>query len=93
MCIGVCIVLLFDFNLFNKINALILFIDSYYRTIFSNKIIWLLLHCFAFLNTNVHFCALLVWQNCGRYSEIVCGAMQGYANSMCYLEAPVALVF
>ncbi|EFN9165804.1 hypothetical protein D3079_23560 [Escherichia coli] len=27
-------------------------------TIFSNKIIWLLLRCFAFLNTNVHFCAL-----------------------------------
>ena len=62
-------------------------------TIFSNKIIWLLLHCFAFLNTNVHFCALWVWQNCGRYSEIVCGPMQGYANSMSYLEAPLYLVF
>lgn len=62
-------------------------------TIFSNKIIWLPLHCFAFFNTNVHFCALCVWQNCGRYSEIVCGAMQGYANSMCYLVAPPVLSF
>lgn len=33
MCIGVCIDLFFDINLFNKINLLILFIDSYYRTI------------------------------------------------------------
>lgn len=32
MCIGVCIDLFFDINLFNKINLLILFIDSYYRT-------------------------------------------------------------
>ena len=62
-------------------------------TIFLNKIISLPLHCFAFLNTNVHFCALLVWQNCGRYSEIVCGSMQGYANSMCYLIAPAYLSF
>lgn len=31
MCIGVCIDLFFDINLFNKINLLILFIDSYYR--------------------------------------------------------------
>lgn len=34
MCIGVCIGLFFDLNLYNKINALILFIDSYYRTIY-----------------------------------------------------------
>lgn len=31
---------------------------SYYRTIFYNKIIKLLLHCFALFNTNVQFCAL-----------------------------------
>lgn len=24
-------------------------------------------YCFVFFNTNVHFCALWVWQNCGRY--------------------------
>lgn len=55
MCIGVCIDLFFDINLFNKINLLILFIDSYYRTIFFRKIIKLLLQCFALFNTNVHF--------------------------------------
>ena len=82
-----------EIDLFYFRNAKVVGSTPIIGTIFSNKIIWLLLHCFAFLNTNVHFCALLVWQNCGRYSEIVCGAMQGYANSMCYLEAPVALVF
>ena len=66
---------------------------SYYRTIFSNKITWLPLHCFAFFNTNVHFCTLCVWQNCGIYTEIVCGSMQRYANSMCYLVAPPVLSF
>lgn len=55
MCIGVCIDLFFDINLFNKINLLILFIDSYYRTTFSRKIIKLLLQCFALFSTNVHF--------------------------------------
>lgn len=41
----------------------------------------------------MHFCALCVWQNCGIYSEIVCGSMQRYANSMCYLVAPPVLSF
>jgi hypothetical protein len=38
MCIGVCIDLFLDFNLFNKINALVLFVDSYYRTNNSHAI-------------------------------------------------------
>lgn len=37
MCIGVCIGLFFDFNLFNKINELVLFVDSYYRTISNSS--------------------------------------------------------
>ncbi|ECG8516691.1 hypothetical protein DLR11_16250 [Salmonella enterica subsp. salamae] len=50
----------FDFIFINKIIVLMLFIGSYYRTIFSRKIIKLLSQCFAFFNTNVHFCALCV---------------------------------
>lgn len=41
-----------------KNNELIVIIYSYYRTIFSRKIIKLLSQCFALFNTNVHFCAL-----------------------------------
>lgn len=58
MCIGVCIDLFFDLIFHNKIILLLLFIGSYYRTIFSRKIIKLLLQCFALFNTNVQFCAL-----------------------------------
>ena len=58
MCIGVCIDLFFDLIFNNKIILLLRFIGSYYRTIFSRKIIKLLLQCFALFNTNVQFCAL-----------------------------------
>lgn len=36
-------------------------------TIFFNEIIYLHLHCFALFNFYVQFCALMVWQNCGKY--------------------------
>lgn len=58
MCIVVCIGMFFDFVFINKIMVLMSFIGSYYRTIFSRKIIKLLLQCFALFNTNVQFCAL-----------------------------------
>jgi len=80
-----------EFILFNKFNELKCVFVPVIGTIFCNKIIWLLLQCFAFLNTNVHF-AHCVWQNCGRYSDFICGLVQGYANCMRYLVAHACLI-